>query len=72
MEIADLSARDISGLTWRKSITSFPDGQQCVEVAELGVGAHSAARLYQPTRPDLRCTASEWAALADRIRGGEL
>jgi hypothetical protein len=39
MEIADLSVRDISGLTRRKNTTSIPDGQQRVEVAELGVGA---------------------------------
>ena len=40
------------------------------EVAELGGGAIALRDSTNPTRPDLRLTASEWAAFVDGIRGG--
>jgi hypothetical protein len=53
MDKEDLYARDIGGLTRPKSTKSFPDGHQCVEVAELGVGAIALRDSTNPTRPDL-------------------
>lgn len=66
MDKIDLYARDISGLTWRKCTKSFPDGQECVEVAEFGGGAIALRDSTNPTRPDLQFTASEWAGLRGR------
>jgi hypothetical protein len=71
MDKTALYARDISGLTWRKSSKSSPDGQECVEVAELGGGAVALRDSTNPTRPDLRFTASEWEAFVDGVRNGE-
>ncbi|QWF80061.1 DUF397 domain-containing protein [Amycolatopsis sp. CA-230715] len=34
-----MPAADRTGLTWRKSSYSNESGEDCVEVAELGVGA---------------------------------
>ncbi len=39
MDKTELYARDISGVTWRKSRYSEVDMSECVEVAELGNGA---------------------------------
>jgi hypothetical protein len=55
MDKSDVYARDLSGVTWRKSSKSFPDGQECVEVAELGDGA---VALRDPTTPHGRPSAS--------------
>jgi Domain of unknown function (DUF397) len=71
MDKSDLYARDLSGVTWRKSSKSFPDGQECVEVAELGDGAVALRDSNGPTRPALRFTASEWEAFLYGVRHGE-
>jgi hypothetical protein len=71
MDKTALYARDLSGLTWRKSTKSFPDGQECVEVAELDGGAVALRDSNDPTRTDLRFTASEWTAFVDGVRDGE-
>ncbi|MGH3784408.1 MAG: DUF397 domain-containing protein [Pseudonocardiaceae bacterium] len=71
MDKTALYARDISSLTWRKSTKSFPDGQECVEVADLGGGAVALRDSNNPARPDLRFTASEWAAFVAGVRDGE-
>lgn len=71
MDKSALYARDLSNVTWRKSKRSFVEGQECVEVAELGDGAVALRDSRNPTRPDLRFTASEWAAFLDGVRHGE-
>jgi Domain of unknown function (DUF397) len=63
MDKTELYARDISGVTWRKSRYSEVDMNECVEVAELGDGAVAVR--------DLRFTASEWAAFIDGVRDDE-
>jgi hypothetical protein len=71
MDKTALYARDVTGLTWRKSTKSDMTGSNCVEVAELGDGAVALRDSNQPTRPDLRFTASEWRAFVDGVRNGE-
>jgi uncharacterized protein DUF397 len=44
---------------------------ECVEVAELGDGAVAVRDSNNPNRPDLRFTASEWAAFVDGVRDDE-
>jgi hypothetical protein len=65
-----LYARDVRDLVWRKSSKSV-DGNGCVEVAELGDGAMALRDSNNPTRPDLRFTASEWMAFVEGVRDGE-
>jgi hypothetical protein len=71
MDKTELYARDISGVTWRKSRYSEVDMNECVEVTELGDGAVAVRDSNNPGRPDLRFTASEWAAFIDGVRDGE-
>jgi hypothetical protein len=60
-----LYARDISSLTCRRRTKSPPDGQERVEVTELGRGAVALRDSNNPTRPDLRFAASEWVTFVD-------
>jgi hypothetical protein len=71
MDKTELYARDISSVTWRKSRYSEVDMSECVEVTELGDGAVAVRDSNNPTRPDLRFTASEWAAFVDGVRDGK-
>jgi hypothetical protein len=71
MDKTELYARDISGVTWRKSRYSEVDMNECVEVAELGDGAVAVRDSNNLNRPDLRFTASEWAAFVDGVRDDE-
>jgi hypothetical protein len=71
MDKSALYACDLSSVTWRKSKRSFVEGQECVEVAELADGAVALRDSRNPTRLDLRFTASEWAAFLDGVRHGE-
>jgi hypothetical protein len=71
MDKTALYARDVSGLTWRKSSKSTGAYGDCVEVAELGDGAVALRDSNNPTRPDLRFTRSEWTAFVAGVRDGE-
>ena len=71
MDKTELYARDISGVTWLKSRSSEVDMSECVEVAELGNGTVAVRDSNNLDRPDLRFTASEWAAFLDGVRNGE-
>jgi uncharacterized protein DUF397 len=71
MDKTELYAREISGVTWRKSRYSEVDMNECVEVAELGDGAVAVRDSNNPNRPDLRFTASEWASFVDGVRDDE-
>jgi hypothetical protein len=70
MDKTALYARDVSDLTWRKS-TKSGSTRSCVEMAELGGGAVALRDSNDPSRPDLRFTASEWTAFVDGVRDGE-
>jgi uncharacterized protein DUF397 len=70
MDKIALYACDVSDLAWRKSSKSG-GGSDCVEVAELGDGAMALRDSNNPTRPDLRFTASEWVAFVEGVRDGE-
>jgi hypothetical protein len=67
----ELYARDISGVTWRKSRYSEVDMNECVEVTDLADGAVAVRDSNNPNRPDLRFTALEWAAFVAGVRDGE-
>ena len=71
MDKTELYARDISGVTWRKSRYSEVDMNECVEVTELGDGVVAVRDSNNPGRPYLRFTASEWVAFVAGVRDGE-
>jgi uncharacterized protein DUF397 len=71
MDKTELYARDISGARWTKSRYSEVDMNECVEVTELGDGAVAVRDSNNPGQPDLRFTASEWAAFVKGVRDGE-
>lgn len=71
MDKTALYAADVTGLMWRKSVKSDMSGGNCVEIAEFGDGAVALRDSNNPARPDLRFTASEWAAFVEGVRDGE-
>jgi hypothetical protein len=70
MDNRALFVRDLSNVTWRKSKRSFVEGSECVEVADLGGGVVALRDSKDPAGPDLRFTASEWAAFLDGVCHG--
>ena len=71
MDKTALYAHGISNVTWRKSTRCSEGNSGCVEVAELGGGAMALRDSNNLTGPDLRFTASEWAAFVNGVRDGE-
>lgn len=59
------------GLRWRKSSRSSPNGNDCVEVAELP-RAIAVRDSKDPDGPRLTFSQAAWSVLAARINGGEL
>ena len=61
-----------SGLTWRKSKRSGPNGGNCVELAPLPGGEEIAVRNSRfPEGPALVYTVAEIRALVEGAKGGE-
>jgi len=61
-----------SGLTWRKSKRSGPNGGNCVELAELSDGKGIAVRNSRfPDGPALVYTIDEMRALIEGAKDGE-
>lgn len=59
-------------LTWRKSsFSGQEEGQQCVEVAELGDGGRAVRDSKSPGGDVLRFTAGEWTAFVKGVHAGE-
>lgn len=71
MDNIALSALSPTNVAWRKSKRSFVEGDECVEVAELGGNAVALRDSKNPAGPNLRFTASEWGAFLDGVRRGE-
>lgn len=55
--------------TWRKSTHSRPDGDDCVEAAEIA-GALGVRDSTSPHGPILTFTVTEWSALLNAIKSG--
>jgi hypothetical protein len=70
MDSRALFVRDLSNVTWRNSKRCFVEGQECVEVADLGGGVVALRDSKNPAGPDLRFTASEWAAFLEGVCHG--
>ncbi|MGA8518108.1 MAG: DUF397 domain-containing protein [Pseudonocardiaceae bacterium] len=71
MSKAELYARDIGGVAWRKSSRSEVDMNECVEVTFLEDGAAVVRDSTSRNRPELRFTSGEWLAFTSGIRNGE-
>ena len=62
---------DQESLVWRKSKRSSAQGNDCVEVAELGDGGRLVRDSKDPDGPRLQFTASEWQAFIAGVKAGE-
>ena len=71
MSKAELYARDISGVEWRKSSRSEVDMNECVQVAFLNDGAVALRDSTSLNRAELRFTRGEWSAFTAGVRLGE-
>ena len=71
MDNSALYVLNPTNVTWRKSKRSFVEGDECVEVAELGGGAVALRDSKNPTGSHLRFTASEWGVFLNGVRHGE-
>lgn len=71
MSKAELYARDMSGVAWRKSSRSEVDMSECVEVAFLDGGGVALRDSNALRRPELRFTGGEWSAFTAGVRRGE-
>lgn len=65
----DLHRFDLATVVWRKASASGGEGN-CVEVAQLPLGARAVRDSKEPDREFLRFTASEWAAFRAGVLGG--
>ncbi|MFC1410768.1 DUF397 domain-containing protein [Streptacidiphilus sp. N1-12] len=63
---ADLYSHDLTGAVWRKSPISASN-QDCVEITDLPGGGVAVRDSKNPDRPDLRFTATEWAAFTGAL-----
>jgi hypothetical protein len=65
-----VSTTDLPNATWRKGSRS--NGQyNCVEVADLGCGAHAVRDSKNPYGPALIFTTPGWAAFTAGVRDGD-
>lgn len=60
---------DLSHAAWRKSVRSAPQGENCVEVANLP-GTVAVRDSKDPAGGALTVPRVAWRALADQIRSG--
>lgn len=63
-----MRAIDLSGVTWRKSSYSNPDGGQCLEVADLP-SLVPVRDSKDPARNPLVFSAEAWSAFTYNLRG---
>jgi hypothetical protein len=62
---------EAQNLMWRKSSRSGPDGDNCVEIAELSDGGRAVRDSKDPEGPKLLFTAAEWTAFVGGVKDGE-
>lgn len=60
-----------TGLAWRKSARSGPQGGNCVEVADLPDGGVAVRDSKDPDGPKLSFTLAEWQAFIGGVKDGE-
>jgi hypothetical protein len=65
-----MSTSDVSGIRWRKSGHSGPEGGECVEVAALAPVV-AVRDSKDPDGPRLAFGAAEWRVFARRVKASE-
>ncbi len=65
-----VSAAEIDGVTWKKSVASVGAGE-CVEAAGLPSGGVALRNSRHPSGPALVFTDAEWAAFLAGAKGNE-
>lgn len=65
----DLYIHDLADAMWRKSPLSASNSD-CVEITDLPGGAVAVRDSKNPHRPELRFTATEWAAFTGGLTQG--
>ncbi|MDF3148287.1 MULTISPECIES: DUF397 domain-containing protein [unclassified Streptomyces] len=63
---------DLTGVTWRKSSYSNPDGGQCLEVADVHAPVVPVRDSKNPHGPALILRAAAWASFVTAVRRNEL
>ncbi|GGW19035.1 DUF397 domain-containing protein [Streptomyces capoamus] len=65
-----MRAIDPSGVTWRKSTYSNPDGGECLEVCDSIPAAVPVRDSKTPDAPALLFTAGSWSSFVGALKGG--
>jgi len=66
-----MAASELDGIEWRKSLSSGPQGGNCVEIAHLQDGQVAMRNSRYPTGPALLFTRAEWDAFIGGAKDGE-
>ncbi|WP_081842832.1 DUF397 domain-containing protein [Actinomadura welshii] len=65
-----MSTSGMSGIRWRKSRHSGPEGGECVEVADLASGI-AVRDSKDPDGSRLAFSGAAWRAFADHVKSGD-
>lgn len=57
-------------VTWRKSTRSGPNGDECIEIANLQDGGTAVRDSKNPTGPVLTVSPAQWGAFEAAVRSG--
>jgi Domain of unknown function (DUF397) len=66
-----LPASDLTGIAWRKSSHSGPNGGNCVEIGHLPDGQVAVRNSRHPSGPALLFTPDEWTAFVAGVKDAE-
>jgi Domain of unknown function (DUF397) len=66
-----MPAAELTGVSWRKSTRSGPQGGNCVEIGHLPDGRVAVRNSRHPAGPALVFTPAEWDAFIGGAKDGE-